>query len=86
MQYTDKINLSPPVHTAYGSCLRGASVPVTFYNARAGLNLGHILKLHQVLLLGARSIEMYVCAFREIKFSPLLLEQLLLQVVAGEEV
>lgn len=56
------------------------------HNVRAGLYFGHILKLHPVLLLGARNPVEHVHVSGDMKFSTLLLEQLLSQVVAGEEI
>lgn len=86
VQHTDRVNLSLSVHTAYSSCLWGASVPVTSHNVRAGLNLEQILKLHPILLLGARYPVEHVHVSGDMKFSALLLEQLLSEAVAGEEI
>lgn len=56
---------------------------MTSHNVR-GLNFEHILKLHSILLLGARKIVEHAHVSGGMKFSALLLEQLLSKVVAGE--
>lgn len=58
---------------------------MTSHNVR-GLNFEHILKLHSILLLGARKIVEHAHVSGGMKFSALLLEQLLSKVVAGEEI
>lgn len=59
---------------------------MTSYNVRSGFNFEHILKLHPILLLGARNAVEHVHISGDMKFSALLLEQLLSEVVAGEEI
>lgn len=59
---------------------------MTSHNIRDGLNFEHILKLHPILLLSARNPVEHVHVSGDKKFSALLSEQLLSEIIAGEEI